>query len=119
MQAARNLERSTSDLAGLLRGPIEDQAAFVRTSNVATSLRELFAESKRLADTEPERRDRCRSEHGLGELFQPVAASLDEQLSALADLLETRVLPACRKLRNYNIDQVGVRTTKTPKSSSG
>jgi signal transduction histidine kinase len=109
MQAARNLERSASELASQLRGPIDDPAAFARhVERRNERLRELLAESKRLADTEPER-----------EIFAEVAAGLDRYLETwkehtpgsytiLADELDTAVLPPCRKLRNYNIDQVGV-----------
>jgi signal transduction histidine kinase len=108
MQAARNLERATTDVASLLRGPIEDLAAFTRhVERRNDRLRELLAESERLADTEPEQEIVAEVRAGLQNYFSQWKQDSPSGYRALAAVLETGVLPACRKLRNYNIDQVG------------
>jgi signal transduction histidine kinase len=109
MQAARNLERATVDLAGQFRAPVKDPSAFSRhVERVNVRLHELLAESVRLADTPPEREivDDVRS--GLTAYFARWEQHSPGGYPALADALEREVLPGCRKLRNYNIDQVGV-----------
>jgi signal transduction histidine kinase len=109
MQAARNLERSATDLATLLRGPIEDLPSFTRhVERRNERLRELLAESERLADTEPEREIVAEVRGGLENYFSQWKQDSPAAYRALAGELEAGVLPACRKLRNYNIDQVSV-----------
>jgi two-component system, NtrC family, sensor histidine kinase HydH len=112
MQAARNLESSASELAGQMRRPISDPDAFARhVERRNERLQELLAESERLADTPPEREIVAEVRSGLQAYFNQSQHS-ERQSSAgyasLADVLELEVIPACRKLRNYNIDQVGV-----------
>jgi two-component system, NtrC family, sensor histidine kinase HydH len=109
MQAARNLERSASELVSQLRGPIDDPAAFGRhVQRRNERLHELLTESKRLADTEPERAIVAEVDAGLQSYFSRWNEHSAGSYTVVADVLETQVLPACRKLRNYNIDQVGV-----------
>jgi two-component system sensor histidine kinase HydH len=109
MRAARNLERSAADLDGSMRGPIEDPAAFTRhVERQNEKLRRLLGESEGLADTDAEREIVAEVRTGLETYFSRWQQHSSGPYGALADVLETEVLPACRKLRNYNIDQVGL-----------
>jgi two-component system sensor histidine kinase HydH len=109
MQAADNLEQSTSALAALLRGPVDDQLAFTRRVERRNErLRELYAESRRLADTDPEREIVDEVRLALENYFSQWQVHSPGNYRGLAELLETGVLPACRKLHNYNSDQVGL-----------
>jgi signal transduction histidine kinase len=112
MQAARNLETSASDLAGQMRRAIPDPAAFAgHVERRNDRLRALLAESERLADTLPERDIVGEVRAGLQSYFTRWQEHAQDQspagYAALADSLEREVIPPCRKLRNYNIDQVG------------
>jgi signal transduction histidine kinase len=105
MQAARNLERSVIELIALLRTPGEHPGRLARLNK---NLHELLAESERLADTDPEKEIVSEVRDGLGSYFARWEQRPTEDNTSLIRLLEDKVLPACRKLRNYNIDQVGL-----------
>lgn len=109
MQAASNLERSVVELIALLRAPAEHPNSFARRVERSNkSLHELLAESERLADTDTERQIVADVSAGVQTYFSRWEERTSESEGALADILEQQVLPACRKLRNYNIDQVGL-----------
>ncbi len=105
MQAASNLERSVVDLIALLRAPPEHPRRVERLNN---NLHELLSESERLADTDPERKIVAEVRRGLQTYFAMWEQRPSQGDASLATLLEDNVLPDCRKLRNYNIDQVGL-----------
>jgi signal transduction histidine kinase len=109
MLAARNLERATADLIAQLRNRNGDPTAHTRAVEARNDhLRECLSESQRLADTQAER-DIVNEVHNSAATFWLSAdrASADADVRR-ADQLEATVLPACKKLRNYNIDQVSL-----------
>jgi signal transduction histidine kinase len=106
MQAARELERAVVELLPALRSGGDDTPS--RQAEVDGRLRQLLAESERLADTEPEREIVREVRAGLEAYFAKSRQPGADGNRRRAELLEAEVLPACRKLRNYNIDQVGV-----------
>jgi two-component system, NtrC family, sensor histidine kinase HydH len=109
LEAARNLERSVIDLITSLRAPVDESGALARHIERRNErLHDLLAESEGLADTDPEREIVAEVRAGLTTYFARLQEQSTVSHTALADVLETAVLPGCRKLRNYNIDQVGV-----------
>jgi two-component system, NtrC family, sensor histidine kinase HydH len=116
MRAADNLETNVHELINLLRDDRRNPARLAERITAANQkLRlELLPESERLANLEPETA-----------LVQQIHAGVDEfdkrwhsrqvltpppedaSNAALAKLLEEQVIPHCRQLRSFNIDQVG------------
>lgn len=108
MRAAVALERTTAELIGLLRGRGDLDALAAQVEERNTRLRELVADSERLANTEPEQQIVREVDAGFGTYLARWERRSPTGGAALADVLETEVLAPCRKLRNYNVDQVGV-----------
>jgi two-component system sensor histidine kinase HydH len=115
MRAADDLETTVREFINLLRGkPRDPEKLAQQVEAYYRSLREeLLPASERLANLDREK-----------VLVQEIRAGLDEfekrwhsrpsngppedaTNAALAQLLEDQVLPSCRKLRTYNIEQVG------------
>ncbi len=110
MKAALDLERPVVELIALFRGPgrKDDPAAFVRhVERRNDRLRELLVQSEGLADTPPEQAIAREVRAGLDNYFARWKTRAPGTEGDLAGLLEAEVLPACRKLRNYNVEQVG------------
>jgi signal transduction histidine kinase len=107
MQAARRLERSAADVAALLRNPEEEPAAFARHVDRRNDrLREALTTSEGLADTKDERDIAAEVRKAVETYLSRWKHHSPGELAALAGLIETEVLPAARKLRDYNIGEV-------------
>jgi signal transduction histidine kinase len=110
MRAAAALERAVADQVGALRGESgggDSLAAQVAERN--RQLPPLLAESRKLANLEPERALVDEITAGLGRYLDRCAQSPPSAADApgLARQLEHDVLAPCRKLRAYNSEQVG------------
>jgi signal transduction histidine kinase len=109
MQAARSLERAAAEVASLLKAPDNDPAGFARHVDRRNErLREALARSESLADTEPERDIVREVRAGVEDYLSRWKNHSPGELPGLAGVIDSEVLPACRKLRDYNIALVGV-----------
>ncbi|MGH9677761.1 MAG: histidine kinase dimerization/phospho-acceptor domain-containing protein, partial [Candidatus Acidiferrum sp.] len=108
LQAAVNLERAAAELLTLFHGANRNSATFIsQVDQRNRHLRKLLAESELLADTEPERAIVREINTGLQTYLDRWKRRTTPSDPDLANVLEASVLGPSRKLRNYNVDQVG------------
>jgi signal transduction histidine kinase len=107
--AAKEVETTVADLAQPLRGqtgPVDARLAEELTRRLATA-RQQLQRTRELANHEPELQRVGEIERGLDDFQaawkEPGRLPPDE----LAAILEKKVLPACKALRDYNINRVG------------
>jgi signal transduction histidine kinase len=116
LRAADNMEEYVRDFIRFLRAEHRnpERAAQLAAAHYRRLRDELLPASEKLANLDPEKEEVAEIGAGLDEFerrwqSRPTNGPPAEDATdaALAQLLEDRVLPACHKLRAYNIEQVG------------